>query len=232
METRLNKFIASTGYCSRREADALITEGKVYVNNFCVTTLGTKIDDQKDKVRIGKREIAVKAPTIIAMNKPRYFVCTKKATHEERTIMELLPKSLQHLNPVGRLDKDSQGLLLLSNDGNLLLTLTHPRSHVEKEYEVTVKGDVSEATFDKMRKGVKLFGFTTRPAVVVPVGKAEDRTTFKITLKEGKKRQIREMMLTLGHRVKKLVRIRIGKLKLDPRLPIGAFTFVKPQEIL
>jgi 23S rRNA pseudouridine2605 synthase len=225
-EIRLNKFIASTGHCSRREADTLISSGQVFVNNFAVTQLGTKIDDSKDSVRIGKKMLAQKQTLTIALNKPKNIVCTKKATHGEKTIVELLPHNLRHLNPIGRLDKESQGLILLSNDGDFTMRLMHPRTHIEKEYEVTVKGLVTDKVIEKIKKGVRTQMYRTQPAQAVLIHADEERSILKIILKEGKKRQIREMMFTLGHRVKKLVRIRIGKYVLDPKLPVGAFMYL------
>ncbi len=228
---RLNKFIASSGLCSRRDADKLISEGKVFVNNYLTRELGTKIDDDKDAVRVGKNVIKTRAHAAIALNKPKEFVCTRKSTHGEKTIMELLPKSLQYLNPVGRLDKDSEGLIIMTNDGDLALRLTHPKKHVEKEYIVTVKGEITEGTLVKLEKGVKLIGFTARPVKVKLIFTSEERSMLHITLKEGKKRQIRDMMFSLGHRVKKLERIRIGHYIMNKKLPRGAFQFLQPSDI-
>jgi 23S rRNA pseudouridine2605 synthase len=230
-EIRLNKFIASTGHCSRREADRLIEDGRVYVNNYKIEKLGTKIDDQKDGVRIDKKVLKPKKHVVIALNKPKGFVCTKKATHGEKTILELLPKNLHYLNPVGRLDKDSEGLLLLTNDGELANKLTHPTKHVEKEYVATVKGKIEENIVDEIKKGVRIEGYKTRPAKAKIIHAGEDRSVLVIELKEGKKRQIREMMFFLGHRVKKLERVRIGKYKLDTKMPRGAFAYLSSEDI-
>jgi pseudouridine synthase len=165
------------------------------------------------------------------LNKPKGFVCTKKATHGERTIMELLPENLRHLNSVGRLDKDSEGLILMTNDGDLALRLTHPRKHVEKEYLVTVKGEVGEEVLEKIAKGVKLMGYKTRPAKAKIIHVGEERSTLQIIIEEGKKRQVREMMFTLGHRVKKLERVRIGGYKMDKKMPRGAFQYLSAPDI-
>ncbi len=228
---RINKFIASTGYCSRREADKLVSEGQVFVNNYKITELGTKIDDEKDSIRVGKKVIKSKSHTVIALNKPKGFVCTKKATHNERIIMELLPENLRHLNSIGRLDKDSEGLLLMTNDGDLALRLTHPRKHVEKEYLVTVKGEVEDEVIEKIAKGVKLMGYKTKPAKVKIIYVGEERSILQIVIQEGKKRQIRDMMFTLGHRVKKLERVRISGYKMDKNMPRGAFQYLSASDI-
>lgn len=230
-QVRINKFIASTGYCSRREADKLVSEGRVFVNNYQIKELGTKIDDAKDEIRVGKKVLKPKKHVVIAFNKPKNIVCTKKATHGEKTIMELLPESLRHLNPVGRLDKESEGLLVLTNDGELALKLTHPKKHVEKEYIVTVKGKVEQRVIDAVEKGVKLIGFTTRPAKVKLVHAGDERSVLHIIIKEGKKRQIRDMMFSLGHRVKKLERIRIGKYVMDKKMPQGAFVYLSESDV-
>lgn len=228
---RINKFIASTGYCSRREADSLVSQGQVFVNNYKITELGMKIDDEKDTIRVGKKTIRPKGHVVIALNKPKGFVCTKKATHDERIIMELLPENLRHLNSVGRLDKDSEGLLLMTNDGDLTLRLTHPKKHVEKEYLVTVKGEVGEEVLEKIAKGVKLIGYKTKPAKVKIIHVGEDRSILQIVIQEGKKRQIRDMMFVLGHRVKKLERVKIGGYKMDKKMPRGAFTYLSASDI-
>lgn len=231
MLVRINKFIASTGYCSRREADKLISEGKVFVNNYQIKELGVKIDDQKDTVRVGKMVLKQKKHVVIALNKPKDFVCTKKSTHGERTIVELLPENLRHVNSVGRLDKDSEGLLILTNDGELALRLTHPRKHVEKEYIVTVKRKVEQDVLDHLEKGVKLIGYTARPAKVKLIHATEEKSVLHIVIREGKKRQIRDMMFSFGHRVKKLERIRIGKYVMDKNMPRGAFVYLSESDV-
>ena len=228
---RINKYIASTGYCSRREADTLVSEGEVFVNNYRITELGTKIDDEKDIIRIGKKIIKPKGHTVLALNKPKGFVCTKKATHDERIIMELLPENLRHLNPVGRLDKESEGLILMTNDGDLTLKLTHPKKHVEKEYLVTVKGEVEEEVIEKIKNGVKLMGYKTLPAKAKLLYIKDERSTLQIVMQEGKKRQIRDMMYVLGHRVKKLERVRIGGYKMDKKMPKGSFAYLSADDI-
>lgn len=228
---RLNKFIASTGYCSRRAADALIEEGKVFVNNFPITKLGTQIDPDKDAIRVGKKVIQPRKHVTIALNKPKGYVCTKREFAGEKSVMELLPASLQHLFPIGRLDKDSEGLLFLTNDGDLSLRLTHPSTKMEKEYEVTVKGTLTQESLALLLKGVWTGSYKARAAKIHLVHSDAERSVVRIILTQGKKRQIREMMFQVGHRVKKLVRFRVGKYVMDPRTPQGAFTYLSESDL-
>ncbi|HEC20889.1 MAG TPA: rRNA pseudouridine synthase, partial [Candidatus Peregrinibacteria bacterium] len=226
---RLNKFIASTGHCSRRQADELISEGRVKINGK-TASLGTQVDPQEDSVKIGSKLLqSHEEKVVIILNKPKGFTCTKKDPHAKRTVMELLPKNLQHLFPVGRLDKDTEGLLIMTNDGELTNQLTHPRYGVEKEYEVLVKRKVEEKTLEKIQKGVRLRDYRTQPAEVKIVSFLEDKTLLQIILTEGKKREVRNLMYVLGHPVKKLERIRFGKIHLKG-LARGTYRFLDQGE--
>ncbi|MDP2691141.1 MAG: pseudouridine synthase [bacterium] len=219
METiRLNKYIAQTGYCSRRQADELIASGKVFLNDRKVTEQGVKMDPQTDQVRVkdGPTLQIKQEKVLLMMNKPKGYICTKRDRHATRTVYELLPQAYQHLNSIGRLDKDSEGLLLFTNDGELANQLTHPKFAKEKVYHVSIRGTVDEKDLDRMRKGMRLLDYSVSPAVVQEISHDEkkNRTVLEITIKEGKNRQIRNMFLALKKQVKKLVRLRAGKYEL------------------
>lgn len=217
---RLNKYIAQSGYCSRRKADELIESGKVFVNDK-PPVLGTKIDPETDTVRIKGGPTLVNPSQqkviIIALNKPKGYVCTKNREQSKRVIYDLLPNQYQNLNSVGRLDKDSEGLILLTNDGNLANELTHPKFGKEKEYFATVRGKVSEKDIAQIQKGMRLLKYKTAPAKAkfISYDEKENRSVVHIILKEGKNQQIRNMFLALKKPVKKLVRTEFGKWKLS-----------------
>ncbi|MFA5854799.1 MAG: pseudouridine synthase [Candidatus Gracilibacteria bacterium] len=222
-EARLQKLIASAGFCSRRAAEKLITDGRVSVNGKVVTELGTKATS-KDKIAIDGKPLSKPAATLtIMMNKPRGILTTKSDPFGGKTVMDLLPKNLRHLNPIGRLDKDSEGLLLLTSDGELLNRLTHPRYGHSKIYEVLVHGTVSEATLKNLnQKRLFLDGYYLQPMQVAliktPASSSstdpQKGTFLRFTLKEGRKRQIRRVMEFYAHPVILLKRIAIGELTL------------------
>jgi len=215
---RINKFISQSGYCSRRQADELIRQGKVLLNNQPVKEMGTQVNPDTDTVRIKKGPTLKpsKEKVLIMLNKPKGYTCTKKDPHAKRTVYELLPEEYQNLFSIGRLDKDSEGLLLFTNDGDLSQQLTHPKFGKEKVYLVTVRGKMEEKEIALIEKGMRLRLYRIKPAKVsnVSYDPEENKTQLKLTIKEGKKRQIREMFLALKHPVKILVRISFGKYKL------------------
>lgn len=230
---RINKYIASSGYCSRRAADELISSGKIMVNNIPCKEMGTQIDPAVDEVRIkGGPVIKPSQETmLVIMNKPKGYTCTKADEHAARTVYELLPDHLQHLKSIGRLDRDSEGLLLFTNDGNFANKMGHPKFGKKKVYHVTVRGAIVEKDLLQMRKGMRLIEYTTAPAEaeVIRWDAKEKRTTLEITLKEGKKRQIRNMFLALKKPVKKLVRVRFGKFGLGKMKP-GEYAIVSQKK--
>ncbi|MFO8047914.1 MAG: pseudouridine synthase [Desulfosudaceae bacterium] len=206
---RLQKYLSAAGVCSRRKAENYILEGRVSVNGVVVSRLGSKVDPVIDRVTVDGRLVRKEAPKVyIALNKPAGYVssCFQK---QEKTVLELVPGE-ERIVPVGRLDKDSTGLLLLTNDGALHNRLTHPSFDHEKVYEVTTATPLTNAELDMLRKGIRLGGRKTRPA---KVQRLSDRR-FRITLKEGRNRQIRRMTAKLGHRVTALHRIRLAGLDL------------------
>lgn len=215
---RLNKFISQSGYCSRRHADELIEKGKVLVNNVPVKLLGTKIDPTQDEVRI-KQGPTIKPPQkkmLIMMNKPKGYVCTRKDPFETQTVYQLLPTSLQGLFSIGRLDKETEGLLLLTNDGELSNELAHPKYGKEKTYVATVRGKLDEKDLKRLSKPMYLRDYAVKGAKLgeISYDATADRSTVEVTISEGKNRQIHNMFLVLKHPVKKLVRVSFGPYKL------------------
>ncbi|MBT3864567.1 rRNA pseudouridine synthase [Candidatus Peregrinibacteria bacterium] len=221
---RLNKFLAQSGLTSRRKADQLIEKGEVFVNGKCITRLGTIIDPSKDKVILGdkildKQPIELKKRfKYLAINKPEGYVTTLEDPHNETTIMDLVPKRLakEGLKPIGRLDKNSEGLIVLTNDLEFINEMTHPKYEKEKEYFVIIKGKLTTAEQEQLEKGILLEGKKTLPCKINPRERQKTKTRLTITLREGRKRQIRKMFQHLNHHVLYLQRIRIGDLKLGP----------------
>lgn len=211
---RLQKFLASAGIDSRRKCEELIIDGRIKVNGITVTELGTKIDPEKDVVEYrNKRILTSQKKLYIKFNKPAGYI-TSCRRFEGPTIFDLLKDIKQRVYPIGRLDKESSGLLLLTNDGDLALKLSHPRYEHEKEYEVEAQFTLSDGQIQTMRNGVNLVEGKTLPAEIKKTG----RNSFKIIIHEGKNRQIRRMLRAVNNKVLTLKRIRIsnvtlGKLK-------------------
>lgn len=222
---RLNKFIANSGYTSRRKADALIEGGKVSVNGDVVREQGVQVEPSDIVVVEGKQLELPQEIITIALNKPRGYVCTKAHYKGEKTVMDLLPQEFQSLNPVGRLDKDSEGLLLLTNDGQLHHQLTHPSFEHEKEYVVTVAHNISDEELEKLAVGIELEEGTTAACTV----KRRGRNSFSMTLTQGWNRQIRRMVAAIGHDVQRLQRVRVSDVHIDSlRLDSGKWVEIQP----
>ena len=222
---RLNKYLASCGVGSRRACDALIQEGKVFVNNSRCENPATRVGPD-DTVRVGRKHVSPRTTETILFNKPAGLVCTSQDELGRETIYDILPPKLRHLKNVGRLDRDSEGLLVLTNDGDLAMQLTHPGRKVEKEYLVTLNQSFANEVMDQLVKGVH-----------TPEGRARAKSVrrisprrVKIVLETGLKRQIRYMFDALHLKVIKLVRIRIGKLE-DNGLQPGRWRHLDAPEI-
>jgi 23S rRNA pseudouridine2605 synthase/23S rRNA pseudouridine2604 synthase len=222
---RLQKFLSSAGYCSRRQGEVYIQEGKVRVNGRVITELGTKVDPEKDRIDINGQLLTVRqTPLYIALNKPKEYVTTCNQKNE-KIVVDLVDIP-ERVYPVGRLDKDSTGLLLMTNDGNLHHHLLHPSFDHEKEYIVTVAIPISDGALTKMEKGITILGEKTRPAIV----KRLSSKRFLIQLKEGRNRQIRRMVKKTGNRVTALKRVRVANIVLGD-LPEGAWRHLTKKEI-
>ena len=225
---RLNKYIADQGYCSRRRADELIKDGKVKLNGKIVKKLGTKINTQKDRIEIlnTKYLIPNTKPVYLALNKPERYI-SSTTSKQGKSVMELIPKKFGRLYPVGRLDKNSEGLIILTNDGELTNVLTHPRYEHEKEYEVVVDKSLNPKQIKKLEKGMVIENERMKMRSIKKI----KSNNYRVVLKMGKKRQIRVMLKELGVKVIKLKRIRINKLKLGS-LPSGKWKEIKKHQIM
>jgi 23S rRNA pseudouridine2605 synthase/23S rRNA pseudouridine2604 synthase len=221
---RLQKFLSEAGFCSRRHGEELIVSGLVKVNGLVVKELGTKIDPEKDIVEVGGNRIEVKNDLIyIALNKPKGYLTT--CSRERGKIILDLIDIPERVYPIGRLDKDSSGLLLLTNDGRLHNILSHPSFDHEKEYDVLTARPIPDEALGKMAAGIHLLGSRTRTAQVKRI--APDQ--FRIVLKEGRNRQIRRMVEKVGNRVKELKRIRISNIKIGV-LKEGCWRYLTEKE--
>ncbi|HCC08126.1 MAG TPA: pseudouridine synthase [Clostridiales bacterium] len=230
-EERLQKFLADAGVASRRKAEELILAGKVIVNGKKITELGTKVDPEQVEVTCeGKPVKKATANIYIIMNKPAKYVTTAKDQFDRPSVLSLLKKVKQRVYPVGRLDYDTTGLLLITNDGDLTYKLTHPSKEIAKTYLAKVKDIPTEEKLEQMRKGVSIDGKKTQPAKV-SVNKMFDKNCeLMITIHEGRNRQVRKMCEKIGHEVIKLERISIGNLKLG-ELPVGEYRMLTPREL-
>ena len=234
-QVRLQKYMADCGVDSRRHCEAYIEQARVKVNGQTVTKLGTRIVPGVDEVTFDGCPV-VKADShqlvYIMLNKPAGYLVTAKDTHGRKTVFELLRNVPFRVFPVGRLDMDSEGLLILTNDGELAHRLSHPSHEVEKEYYVIVWGEIEEEDIDKLREGVDIEGgFHTHPAKVRVLNSREKNTTcLSVTISEGRKRQVRMMMRAIGHAVKRLVRVREGLLELEG-LPSGMYRVLAKDEV-
>ena len=227
---RLQKVLAHAGVESRRAAEEMIVAGRVAVNGEMVTTLGTKVDPERDAIAVDGKPIARRVKRVYLMlNKPPGYITTVSDPEHRPTVMELVPHSAR-IYPVGRLDANSEGLLLMTNDGELANLLAHPRYAYEKEYHVAVLGTVREDGLRALREGVEIEGGRTAPAQVRVLSSDGKLTWLSMTIHEGRSRQIRRMLDALGYRAERLTRMRVGPLWLGS-LPSGAYRFLTPTEV-
>lgn len=227
---RLQKYLAESGVSSRRKAEEHIAQGLVKVNGEIITTLGYKVNPATDIVLFMDQKIEpVQNHSYILLNKPAGYLSTCSDTHNRQTILDLLPNN-KRLFPVGRLDKDTEGLLIITDDGDFAYKLTHPKHKIEKEYLVTCNGKLDEATKTKLEKGVVIENKKTALAQIDIKKRDQNSTTLHITIHEGRKRQIRNMFEIVGHKVHYLKRIRIGQLTLDS-LSTGSYRYLNDQEL-
>ncbi len=238
---RLQKVMAQAGIASRRACEDLIRQGRVQVNGQVVTEMGTKVDPARDRIAVDGQPLTQAAKRVyLVLNKPPGYLSTAHDDRGRPTVMDLVPGG-ERLYPVGRLDADSEGLLLLTNDGSLTQRLTHPRYQHEKEYLVLVRGRPSPETLRQLREGIELEDGRTSPARVVVLRREERESLdlerpprgtawLRMILREGRKRQIRRMCATVGHPVQRLIRVRMGPLTLG-ELPPGQWRRLSKGEI-
>ena len=229
---RLNRFLAQAGVASRRKADGLIADGRVAVNGDVVEDLGTKIDESSDRVTVDGRPVRVRGRAVYWMlHKPAGYLVTLDDPFERRTIRDLIPDLPSGVFPVGRLDRDSEGLLILTSDGELAYRLTHPRFEVAKRYVVHVRGEMDETAAGRLRAGVFVEGRKTAPAKVEVFERSARGSVLQIEIHEGRKHEVRNMCEAVGHPVVSLKRVMFAGLSLS-HLPAGHHRPLTGAEIL
>jgi 23S rRNA pseudouridine2605 synthase len=227
---RLQKVLARAGVASRRKSEDLIRQGRVRVNGQIVTELGTKVDPARDEIRVDGALIQIGASRVYVMvNKPVGVLSTMKDRRGRESLGDLVAAPVR-LYPVGRLDATSEGLILLTDDGELANLLTHPRYEHEKEYRVLVNGQPAEDTLETWRRGVVLDGKPTAPAEVEVLARRGDSAVLRVVMREGRKRQIRRVAELLGHPIRELKRVRLGPLQLGQLQP-GQWRYLTAREV-
>lgn len=229
-KVRLQKHLSTCGVASRRKAEELIAAGKVKVNGH-IAALGDKVDPKRDKVTVrGKTVVAVKEKVYIMLHKPRGYVTTMNDELGRKNVADLVKDVGVKVFPVGRLDRNSEGLLIMTNDGELANILTHPSSHVNKTYRVTVGGEVDDETVERLSSGIDLDGRKTLPCDVFVIERKSDRTVLVFVIHEGRNRQIRRMCEAVGLEVLRLKRTEIAGVKLG-MLPRGSWRDLNEREL-
>jgi 23S rRNA pseudouridine2605 synthase len=237
MEERLQKFLANQGICSRRKAEQYILEGKVKVNGKVVTELGTKINTEIDKIEFNEKLISGSVEKVyILLNKPIGYVTTVKDQFNRPTVMELLKERGNPIKtsvvPVGRLDMYTSGALILSNDGDFIYQVTHPKHEINKTYQVTVKGKITDDDVKKLQNGVDIGGYISKPAQVkiMKIDEEKNISRIEITIHEGKNRQVRRMCEAIERKVLALHRSKIGNINVKD-LKLGNFRYLTDNEV-
>lgn len=228
---RLQKYLADCGVASRRASEKLISDGRISVNGEIVTQMGFIVDEENDEVKFDGRIVKpVSRKIYIMLNKPAGYVTTVSDDKGRPTVLELVSDIQDRLFPVGRLDYDTEGLLILTNDGDLTYKITHPKNQIKKTYVAEVTGNITMETINSLRRGVVIDGYKTMPAEVEVVGATKLGTKLEITITEGKNRQVRKMFESCGCIVKRLKRIREAGLLLG-HLPTGKWRKLSQSEI-
>lgn len=227
---RLQKFIALSGVASRRKAEEFIKMGRVKVNGKIVDEMGIKVDPEVDRVSFDNKDINISGNMVyVVLNKPEGYVTTSSDQFNRPAVLDLIKGVSERIYPVGRLDYNTSGLLLLTNDGELTQKITHPSGHISKTYVCKIKGIITDEEMDRFKKGVDIGGYVTAPAKIKLIKKYKNNCSVRITIREGKNRQIRRMMDALGHPVIKLERISIGKIYLED-LQKGKWRYLTKEE--
>lgn len=232
MPERLQKVISQAGIASRRDSEELIKAGRVKVNGVVVTELGTKVEPTRDKVAVDNKLIRTEKSVYILLNKPRGIVTTLHDPEGRKTVASLLPDISERIYPVGRLDYNTEGLLLMTNDGELTHALTHPSHEIDKTYRAKVLGRPPEEKLDRLRAGIKLEDGLTAPAKVntMEYDREKDLTTVEIVISEGRNRQVRRMFEAIGHPVRQLKRVKFAFLTLIG-VRRGSYRHLEPAEV-
>ena len=231
-EVRLQKYLANCGIASRRKAEELITSGKISVNGKVITELGTKINPSKDKVVYNGKEVKVEEEHVyILLNKPIGYVTTAKDQFGRDSVMDLV-KVKERVVPVGRLDMYTSGALILTNDGDFVYQVTHPKHEIEKTYTVTIKGIVTDKEVERLRKGIRIDDYITKEAKVkiLKTDEEKSQSRLEITIHEGKNRQVRKMCEAIGHKVLALHRSKIAGIGVKD-LSLGKWRYLSKEEV-
>lgn len=230
MEERLQKVMAEFGVASRRKCEELIVSGKVRVDGWIVNELGTKVDKQKAVIEVDGQRIGSSGEKVyVLLNKPIGYITSAKDQFNRPTVLDLVPIG-QRVFPVGRLDYDTEGLLLLTNDGDLTYRITHPSHQINKTYRALVKGTVKVEAVESFARGLKIEDYVTSPARLEIIKHIQANTLVQVTIHEGRNRQVRKMCDAVGHQVLKLKRICIGKLRLGD-LKTGQWRYLTKEEV-
>ncbi len=230
MKIRLQKFLSEAGVASRRQGEKLIVAGKITVDGQVVRLLGTKVDPAKCQISINGKLIRAKAKRFLALNKPPKILCTRQDTHKRPTVFDLLPNDFGHLFTVGRLDSDSEGLVLLTNDGEFCQAVAHPRHGMPKTYHVTLAKRIDSVVLKSLTTGLHEDGDFLKAKHAKLLYANNTRSQVELVLEEGKNREIRRMFKVLGYRVLLLQRIAVGPVKLG-ELPLGKWRVLSRAEI-
>ncbi len=230
-EERLQKLISHAGIASRRAAEKMISEGRVKVDGQIVKDLGTKVNPDAQKIFVDDKPLTFDERKIyVLLNKPQGYVSTAKDERGRKTVLDLISEIPERVYPVGRLDVDSEGLILLTNDGELTNALIHPKFEIEKTYRAKVSGEITPEKFDELRSGVELEDGKTAPAKIEILSLDENSAVVNVTIHEGKNRQIRRMFAAVGCTVRNLKRIKFAGLTLDG-VKTGSFRFLTNEEV-
>lgn len=227
---RLQKVMAHAGIASRRKSEEFIRHGEVKVNGKLITEPGYKVDPEQDKILVRGEDISLETKVYILLNKPAGYISTVDDPQNRKTVLDIIPNISQRIYPVGRLDRDSRGLLLLTNDGDLTYKLTHPSHEIQKTYLVEIKDRIKQNKINKLEQGIELEDGLTSPAKAKILKSGDNNSIFTLTISEGRNRQVRRMCKKIGYRVIDLKRIRIGPLSLD-EIPEGKYRYLSDKEI-
>jgi 23S rRNA pseudouridine2605 synthase len=226
---RLQKVLAARGVASRRKAEELILQGRVRVNGEPVTTLGVQVDPERDRIEVDGSLVRPERNRYILLNKPSGYITTASDERGRRTVLDLVDVP-ERVVPVGRLDRPTSGLLLLTNDGELAHRVTHPRFELEKEYEVLLDGHPPRVVLDELSRGVQVDGQRVVPTMVRPIRNEEAGTVLRVVIHEGRNRIVRRMMERVGYPVLKLSRTRVGPMQIQG-VPLGEWRDLRPGEL-
>ena len=227
---RLAKYLAQAGIASRRQAEDLIRAGRIKLNSQVATDLASQVDPQNDRVEFDGVVVSPEQPVYILLNKPPGFLSTVADSRGRPTVVQLVPNIKQRVFPVGRLDQDTAGLLLLSNDGAFTNLMIHPRYKIDKKYEAVIRGEISSAEIGMLRDGICLDDGRTAPAKVRLIRSGTKESVIELVIHEGRKRQVKRMLAAVGHPVIKLTRTGLAFLDLAG-VKVGQYRYLRQEEV-